>query len=199
VQEPERFSARATFAELLRQFRVAASLTQEGLAERCRLSPATIAALETGRRRAPRLSTVADIADALHLSPADRALLATTAGNARQPAPGDREPQQLHEQLTHRRPEPARGRDSAGSTLPSPITPLVGRISEAASIADELNSERLITLVGPGGVGKTRLALRVASSNADKFTGGIWWVELGPVSDAGGVASAVLRALGGNE
>ncbi len=59
----------ASFGELLRQRRIAASLTQEKLAEMCRLSPKTVAALEQGRRRAPRLSTVKEIADALGLEP----------------------------------------------------------------------------------------------------------------------------------
>src|SRR5262249_7728056 len=58
----------ASFGELLRQRRIAASLTQEKLAEMCRLSPKTVAALEQGRRRAPRLSTVKEIADALGLN-----------------------------------------------------------------------------------------------------------------------------------
>jgi predicted ATPase/transcriptional regulator with XRE-family HTH domain len=202
----------ASFAELLRRFRVGASLTQEALAERCRLSPATIAALETGRRRAPRLSTVADIADALELPPSDRALLARAAADARDALRGDRRevravpadgPPELDQagaagtsgalgQRTH-----PTGR--AALALPAPITPLVGRLAEASAIADDLMTERLVTLVGPGGVGKTRLALRVASDSAGKFTGGIWWAELGPVSDPGGVVSAVLRAVGGSE
>jgi len=180
----------ASFAELLRRFRVAASLTQEALAERCGYSPATIAALETGRRKAPRLSAVSDLADALALSAADRALLATAAGAAGAAGPA----------AERRSPEVGRpASEAAGTVLPAPITPLVGRLAEAGAVADELKSERLVTLVGPGGVGKTRLALRVASGSADKFTGGIWWIELGPVTDPDGVASAVLRAVGGSE
>src|SRR6185437_739764 len=108
----------ASFAELLRRFRVAASLTQEALAERCGYSPATIAALETGRRKAPRLSTVSDLADALSLSAADRALLATAAGvagAAGAAAVGAR-------QTAGVGPVPA----AAGNALPEPITPLVG-------------------------------------------------------------------------
>ena len=69
----------ASFGELLRQRRIAASLTQEKLAEMCRLSPKTVAALEQGRRRAPRLSTVKEIAEALGLSQAGRTELAIAA------------------------------------------------------------------------------------------------------------------------
>src|SRR5215469_14314104 len=72
----------ASFGELLRRFRVAASLTQEALAEQCRISPATIAAIEQGRRKAPRLSTVRLLAEALELSAADRELLAMAADHA---------------------------------------------------------------------------------------------------------------------
>jgi predicted ATPase/transcriptional regulator with XRE-family HTH domain len=191
----------ASFAELLRRFRVAASLTQEALAELCRLSPATIAALETGRRRAPRLSTVADIADALELSPADRALLARAASDAREALRSvpDVLPGPVVAQAPVPVPAPAVRRSPPAGALPAPITPLVGRLAEATAVADELKTERLVTLTGPGGVGKTRLALRVASESADKFTGGIWWAELGPVSDPGGVVAAVLRAVGGSE
>ena len=69
----------ASFGELLRQRRIAASLTQEKLAELCRISPKTVAALEQGRRRAPRLSTVKEIADALGLNQAARTELASAA------------------------------------------------------------------------------------------------------------------------
>src|SRR5579863_5490059 len=124
----------ASFAELLRRFRIAASLTQEALADRCGYSPATIAALETGRRKAPRLSTVSDLAEALQLSAADRALLATAAGVAGAAggagAVAQREPAAV-------RPTPA----AAGNALPAPITPLVGRLAEAGAVADELKSE----------------------------------------------------------
>jgi predicted ATPase/DNA-binding XRE family transcriptional regulator len=189
----------ASFAELLRRFRVAGSLTQEALAERCGYSPATIAALETGRRRAPRLSTVSDLADALALSAADRALLATAAGaagaaRAAGPVAERRSPETGGTAVVA-----GRGGGGGRIELPAPITPLVGRLAEAGAVAGELKAERLVTLVGPGGVGKTRLALRVASGSADKFTGGIWWIELGPVTDPDGVASAVLRAVGGSE
>src|SRR5215469_9317375 len=81
-----------SFGDLLRRFRVAASLTQEALAERCRISPATVAALEQGRRTAPRLSTVRLIATALDLSAADVELLARAAsdGSATAAAPAER-------------------------------------------------------------------------------------------------------------
>jgi len=193
-----------SFAELLRRFRIAASLTQEGLADRCGISPAAVAALEQGRRRGPRLSTVADIADALNLAADDRARLANAASEGRQAVsraagtdpPGAREPTGPSPAGV---PEPAGRRDPAAARLPSPLTALIGRHAELAAITQELRSQRLVTLVGPGGVGKTRLALGVAAATLGKFAGGTWWVELGPVSDPDGIGSAVLRAVGGSE
>ena len=85
-----------SFGDLLRRFRVAASLTQEALADRCRISPATVAAIEQGRRKAPRLSTVRLIAEALELPAADRELLARAAddgGTALRPVPDQAEPE----------------------------------------------------------------------------------------------------------
>jgi predicted ATPase/transcriptional regulator with XRE-family HTH domain len=177
-----------SFGELLRQFRVAASLTQEALAGRCRISPATIAAIEQGRRKAPRLSTVRLIAEALDLSTADRAILArsASAGSARHGGWADRRA----------------GSGETGRTrgrLPAPITPLFGRHAETDAVVHELASERLVTLVGPGGVGKTRLAVEVASVTLDKFADGTFWIDLGLAQDLDGVQEAVLAALGAAE
>ena len=147
------------------------------------MSPDTIAALEQGRRRAPRLSTVTEIADALGLGPGDRAALANAAAGIEPPVPDPGQPA----------PAPPR------RPLPASLTPLIGRHAEVERIAQELRAERLITLVGPGGVGKTRLALQVASETTDKFEGGTWWTELGSVTDPAAVPGAVLTAVGGSE
>jgi len=176
-----------SFAVLLRRFRVAASLTQEALADRCRVSPDTIAALEQGKRRAPRLTTVSLICDALDLTPAQRATLAGAATGTAQPHIGSDGAARSAEHVWRHKP------------LPAPLTPLVGRHVEVEQVAHELTAERLVTLTGPGGVGKTRLALRVADLVRDKFDGGVWWVELGPVSDAQAVPATMLAAIGGAE
>ena len=192
----------STFGDLLRQFRVAASLTQEALAERCAMSAATIAAIERGRRSSPRLSTVSRLADGLGLDPSERARLATAAqaalrgGRARdEDAAG---PEWVDGDLvppaTGSRPKPG-GRGA----LPSPLTPLFGRYGDTDALAHTLASERLVTLVGPGGVGKTRLALAVAAATLDKFAGGTFWVELGSIGDPIVVPEAVLRSLGASE
>jgi predicted ATPase/DNA-binding CsgD family transcriptional regulator len=95
------------------------------------------------------------------------------------------------------------GRSAA---LPSPLTPFVGRAAERAELAaallpvrsatQPLGEQRLVTAVGPGGVGKTRLALAVAAEVADRFAGGAWYVDLVPVTDQAMVAPAVAAALG---
>jgi predicted ATPase len=85
--------------------------------------------------------------------------------------------------------------------LPAPLTRLVGREREAADLRAQLLYEggRLLTLTGPGGVGKTRLAIEVASSVAAAFPDGVRFVGLGPISDPGLVPSSVAQALGVRE
>ena len=195
------------FDDLLRRFRIKASLTQEALAERCRISPATIAALEQARRTAPRLSTVRLIAGALELPPADVALLARAAsghgGAAGRPPDAVARGAAAHRGADgNRDADGNRGavaREASRPRLPVPLTPLFGRHAETGAVTQVLATERLVTLVGPGGVGKTRLALKVASQVQDKFAGGTWWIELGPVRDPDDVPGAALRALGASE
>jgi predicted ATPase len=59
-----------------------------------------------------------------------------------------------------------------------------------------LGARRLVTLIGPGGVGKTRLAAKLAETVAERFAGGAWWVELAPVAEPGDIAAAVAGSLG---
>jgi predicted ATPase/DNA-binding CsgD family transcriptional regulator len=80
--------------------------------------------------------------------------------------------------------------------LPSPLTPFVGRVAERSALAEALHERRLVTAVGPGGVGKTRLALSVAADVAGRFADGVWYVDLVPVTDALMIAPAIADALG---
>src|SRR5688500_11120165 len=85
--------------------------------------------------------------------------------------------------------------------LPRPMTSLVGRDSEAAAVGNLLlgNGERLVTLIGPGGVGKTRLALRVVEEIAGEFADGAVFVPLAAITDPGLVPAAIARELGVHE
>ena len=80
--------------------------------------------------------------------------------------------------------------------LPSPLNPLIGRAQERAQLRDAVKAHRQVTAVGPGGVGKTRLALAVAADLAGDFEDGVWFVDLVPVTDPAMVGSAVAAALG---
>jgi predicted ATPase/DNA-binding SARP family transcriptional activator len=97
-------------------------------------------------------------------------------------------------------PEPAGTRPAARppkgrATLPAPLTPLVGREDAVRDLRRLLDEHRLLTLVGPGGVGKTRLGLEVARQAAEDLVDGGCLVELAPVTDRGGVRAAVAAAL----
>ena len=82
------------------------------------------------------------------------------------------------------------------ASLPTPLTSFVGREAEARDLAAALQEHRLVTAIGPGGVGKTRLAIRVAHDVAESFPDGIWFVDLVAVTDPGLVALALAQALG---
>src|SRR3954452_16788387 len=168
------------FGTLLRRFRLAAGLTQEGLAERAGVSARGVEDLERGIRRAPRADTVRLLADALELSGESRAALITAA----HPELGSLlEPISIPLRL---------------SAPPVPPTPLVGREEDVAAACALLRRPevRLLTLTGPGGVGKTRLALAVAAELNEDFADGVAWVELAPLRDPTLVAAAVAAALG---
>ena len=80
--------------------------------------------------------------------------------------------------------------------LPVRLTPLVGRESELNDIAQAVTRARLLTLTGPGGAGKTRLALAAARSARESFPAGVCWVELAQIEDPGIVAPTVASRLG---
>src|SRR6266704_5434470 len=85
------------------------------------------------------------------------------------------------------------------SGIPAPVTVLIGRLRESEGIAAALDSSRLVTLMGPGGVGKTRLALDVAARVQSRFGGRAWWVELAPVARDDMAAQAIADAVGARD
>jgi predicted ATPase/class 3 adenylate cyclase len=84
------------------------------------------------------------------------------------------------------------------TNLPVPATPFLGRERELEEVADLLrrNDVRMLTLTGPGGTGKTRLALQAAAESAERFQDGIWWVPLASLRDPAAVPTQIAQALG---
>jgi predicted ATPase/DNA-binding XRE family transcriptional regulator len=163
------------FGALLRQFRAAAGISQEVLAERAGLSRRGIADLERGRRNFPYGDTIRRLADALGLAPDQRAAL-RAAGSRQSP------------------PEPAKR-----SALPVELSSLVGREREISEIQLLLNSGRLVTLTGTAGIGKTRLALEVAHRLQDRYAHGVAFIDLAPLNDPSLVPQAAALAVGVRE
>ena len=170
-----------SFGARLRRLREAAGLTQEELALRAGLSSDAVSRLERGQRKRPYPHTVRALADALDLSEGERDALIACA------------PKRSGMAFT----APS-GREDSAHTLPVPPTLLIGRERNAAAVRLLLEGDetRLVTLTGPGGVGKTRLAVRVARDAAGSFPDGVAFVELAPLDNPALVLSAVSQALG---
>jgi predicted ATPase len=83
--------------------------------------------------------------------------------------------------------------------FPAALTSFIGRDGPVHEVAGLLERRRLVTVTGPGGSGKTRLAAEVAGRVADRFADGVWLAELAPVTDPAGVPSVVAAALGVRE
>ena len=175
----QRATRRPTFAALLRAHRRAAGLTQEELAERAGLSVRTISGLESGAQHTPYKETVRLLAAALALRAEDSAAFAVAASA---------EP----EESASRAPSPS----TTPRPLPIPPTALIGRDAEVEAASALLAGEtRLLTLLGPAGVGKTRLSLAVASALRPSVEAA-YFVDLAPVRDPRHTLSAIARALG---
>jgi predicted ATPase/class 3 adenylate cyclase/tetratricopeptide (TPR) repeat protein len=106
--------------------------------------------------------------------------------------------QVVHPELPEKFP-PLRSLDHRRNNLPLQLTSFVGRERELDEIRRQLEQARLLTLTGPGGVGKPRLALQVAADLLDRFADGVWLVDLAPLSDPGLVAEVVASSVGVRE
>ena len=92
--------------------------------------------------------------------------------------------------------DPGPAEEDARHRLPVGLTSFVGRVDELEKLESLLARHRMVTVIGPGGSGKTRLALEAARRLEGRFEAGVAWVELGPLDDPALVASAAARALG---
>jgi predicted ATPase/DNA-binding XRE family transcriptional regulator/tetratricopeptide (TPR) repeat protein len=172
----------SSFGEHLRRLRETAGLTQEELAERAGLSRDAVSALERGHRRQPHPRTVRALAVGLGLSErATRELGAAARRRAETSVPPLSPPVRM-----------------AHAPPPIPPTPLIGRRRELAELRRLLTAggARLVTLTGPGGVGKTRLALELARSLGAEFPGGVTFIALTSVQDPALVLPTIAEAFG---
>jgi predicted ATPase/transcriptional regulator with XRE-family HTH domain len=162
------------------------------LAEHSGVSLRSISDFERGVPHAPRRDTVGLLADALGLKPDDRAAFIAAARRLRAGEPNAPERPLAPPAYSDDMAPPASGR-----ALPLPPTPLLGRDAALADVASRLTSAeaRLLTLTGPAGVGKTRLALEVAVRLAGCFSGGSRFVPLASVQDPGLVLPTIAGAL----
>jgi len=172
------------FADELRRARHAAGFSQEELAERAGLTAAAVGALERGVRRHPYPQTVRALADALELAPAERAALFAAVPRRHGAAPDE--------------PAAAPLPEVRAWSIPTFSTPLVGRDDELARLREIVLQPRvrLLTLSGPGGAGKTRLACALAADVADAFPGGAAFADLSSLSEPSLVLPIAGRALG---
>src|SRR6186713_2167174 len=169
--------APGSFGEQLKALREAAGFTQEELATIAGLSVHAVSALERGERRRPHVETVRAISAALDLTGATRDALLRSAR-----APVDT----------------AAVDELVGLSLPLPLTTLLGRDADVQTLRLWLTDPigRLITLTGPGGAGKTRLALEIAHTIAAERDTRVAFVPLAATRDPGFVALAIAEALG---
>ena len=168
---------------MLRRYREAAGQSQEELAARADLTKNAIGALERGERRRPYPDTIRRLAAALGLSDAAREALAAAARR------GIARPFQA---------PPAVPATPQPPEVPAYLEPMIGREQEAETLLHLLGQSavRLITITGPGGVGKTRLASELARAALGIFPDGVAWASLAPLTDPTLVAPAVAHALG---
>ncbi len=176
----------ASFGRWLKLRRVALDLTQSELGELVGCSAMTIRKIGADERR-PSRQLAERLAQHLAIASEDR----TTFLKA---ARAELCPDRLASPIQPHDPAPARQLDN----LPAALTPFVGRERELASISSQLlrAGVRLLTLTGPGGVGKTRLGLQVAAQMRGAFADGVWFVALAPIQAPDLLISTIAQVLG---
>ena len=108
----------------------------------------------------------------------------------------ERVSQLCHDDLPSRFPPLRTATSAALQGFPTPLTNFVGRSRAIDDVQHAMSASRLVTLTGPGGVGKTRLAIQVAGAVAAELSDGSWYVDLAPIADSGVVPIVLMQALG---
>lgn len=179
-------SQAAPFGQWLKQRRKALDMTQQALADCVGCSLATIEKIEGGGRRPSRQVGVL-LAECLRIEPVEREAFVSFARGGSEASPGE-------EQVA---PSPA-SLPRAPGILPAQPNAFIGREREVDEARDLLLRQevRLLSMTGPPGIGKTRLALQVAAGLKAELADGVFFVALAPVSDPALVAPAIALSLG---
>lgn len=176
-----------SFGYWLKLKRKALDLTREGLGERVGCSAATIRKIEAEERR-PSEQIAERLAEVLRIPQNERTNFLRFARGDWKFAPVETEENQ---------PWHASGK-SPRSNIPATTTSLIGREKEIAEVREYLRraDTRLVTLVGPPGIGKTRLSIESARASLHDFPDGVFFVRLALLDDPNSIASAIIQALG---
>jgi predicted ATPase/DNA-binding XRE family transcriptional regulator len=174
-------SGSTLFGELLREHRLRRGFSQEYLAEKAGISLEAVSSLERGTRRAPYRNTLALLVAALELNPVESVAFDEAASQARA---------RVRTGTTGAR---------AANNLPAQFSSFVGREGDVAEVRDLIAEHRLVSVVGAAGIGKTRLALRVATQLLESAFDGVWFVDLASLRDPKLIPGAILSALNVSE
>ncbi len=171
-----RAASGAELSSLLKRLRTQAGFSQQMLADRAAISVQAVSALERGSRKVPYRYTLERIAEALELPEEARLELEMSTRRAR----GQR--------LEESAPTPAHN-------LPRQLTSFLGRVEVVKEVVALLSQAPLVSIVGTGGAGKTRVAIAASTTLLNSFADGVWFVDLSPLADPELLPQALAAAL----